>query len=146
MVMAHIVKTVTTSWSPERAFAYMSDFSHTAEWDPGVDAATRLDDGAVGEGSAFDLTVLVGGRRLPMRYEVVDYAPGRVTFSSRSRAIQSVDTVTVGRRGDATEVTYDARLNFRGFLRIADPLLAIGFRGIAQRAVRGLEDCLAQPA
>jgi carbon monoxide dehydrogenase subunit G len=144
--MAHIVKTVTTSWSPEQAFAYMSDFSHTAEWDPGVAAATRLDDGALGEGSAFDLTVLVAGRPLAMRYEVVDYAPGRVTLSSRSRSLESVDTVTVHRRGEATEVTYDARLSFRGLLRIADPLLALGFRGIAQRAVRGLEDRLAQPA
>jgi len=74
--MAHVVKTMTTAWSPEQAFAYMADFSHAAEWDPGVAAATRVDGEEVGRGTAFDLTVLVAGRRLPMRYEVTDYVPG----------------------------------------------------------------------
>jgi len=142
--MAHVVRTVTTSWSPEQAFTYMADFSHTAEWDPGVAAATRVNGGDVGRGSAFDLTVLVGGRRVPMRYEITDYVPGRVTFSSRSRAIESVDTVTVDSKEGTTKVTYDARINFRGPLRLADPLLALGFRGVAERAIRGLEHRLAQ--
>ena len=84
--MAHVVKTVTTAWSPGRAFAYMADFSHAAEWDPGVAEATRVDGGDVGQGSVFDLTVLVGGRRLPMRYEVTDYVLVRLpTFVARLR-------------------------------------------------------------
>ena len=144
--MPHAVKTVTTTWSPEEAFAYMADFSHTEEWDPGVVEAARVDDGAVGIGSAFDLTVRIGPRQMPMRYEITEYAPGRVTFTSRTSSLESVDTVTVARRGDATEVTYDARLNFRGVLRLADPLLALGFRGVADRAVGGLEQRMAQPA
>lgn len=142
--MAHVVKTITTAWSPERAFAYMSDFSHTTEWDPGVVAASRGDAGDIGPGSIFDLTVRVGGRPLPLRYEVTDFAPGRVTFTARSAALESVDTVTVARRGDATEVSYDARICFRGLLRLADPLLALGFRGVADRAIRGLERRLAE--
>jgi carbon monoxide dehydrogenase subunit G len=142
--MAHVAETVTTAWDPEKAFAYMSDFSHTAEWDPGVVAASRTDTGDVGPGSVFDLTVRVGGRRLRLRYEVTDFAPGRVTFTARSAALESVDTVTVVRRGNATEVRYDARIHFRGLLRLADPLLALGFRGVADRAIRGLERRLAE--
>jgi len=144
--MPHVVKTVTTTWSPEAAFAYMADFSHTEEWDPGVAEAARVDPGEVGKGSAFDLTVRIGSRRLPMRYEITDYAPGRVTFTARTSSLESVDTVTVARRGDATEVTYDARLNFRGILRLADPILALGFKGVADRAVAGLERRLSQAA
>lgn len=144
--MAHIVNTLRTAWPPETAFAYMADFSHAAEWDPGVEAASRRDGGDIGPGSAFDLTVRVGGRRLPLRYEVTDFAPGRVTFTARSATLESVDTVTVERRGDATEVRYDARINFRGLLRLADPLLALGFRGVADRAIRGLERRLAEVA
>jgi carbon monoxide dehydrogenase subunit G len=143
-MMAHIVKRVTTTWPPDQAFAYMADFSHASEWDPGVAEATRVDTGAVGQGSEFDLTVLVAGRRVPMRYEITDYAPGRVTFSSHSANLESVDTVTVVSDGAATVVTYDARINFRGVLRIADPLLSLGFQGIAGRAIRGLEDRLAR--
>ena len=144
--MAHIIKTVKTAWPPETAFAYMADFSHIAEWDPGVVAASRKDDGAIGLGSVFDLTVRVGGRRLPLRYEVTDFTPGRVTFTARSATLESVDTVTVAPRGAATEVTYDARIHFRSLLRLADPLLALGFRGVADRAIRGLERRLSEAA
>lgn len=144
--MAHVVKTVRTAWSPDQAFAYMSDFSHTKEWDPGVVAASREDAGDIGPGSLFNLTIRVGGRRFPLRYEVTDFAPGRVTFTARSAALESVDTVTVARQGDATEVNYDARIHFRGLLRLADPLLALGFRGVADRAIRGLERRLAEAA
>jgi carbon monoxide dehydrogenase subunit G len=142
--MAHVVKRVTTQWTPDQAFAYMADFSHAAEWDPGVAAATRVDTGAVGQGSKFDLTVLIAGRRMTMRYEITDFASGRVTFTSHSGQLHSVDTVTVVSQGGGTEVTYDARINFRGVLRVADPLLNLSFRGVANRAVRGLEHRLAQ--
>ncbi len=142
--MAHVVARVTTDWDPEEAFAYLADFSHTAEWDPGVIAATREDTGEVGLGSAFALLVRVPGRRLPLRYEITDYAPGRVTFTARSAALESVDTVTVSPLGGTTEVVYDARLFLRGRLRIADPLLTLAFRRVADRAIRGLQHRLAQ--
>jgi Polyketide cyclase / dehydrase and lipid transport len=142
--MAHVVRSVSTTWSPDHAFAYMADFSHAAEWDPGVAEATRLETGPVGQGSQFDLLVLVAGRRVPMRYVIIDFAPGRVTFSSRSANLESIDTVTVVGKGALTEVTYEARITFRGILRIADPLLILGFRRVADRAMKGLEDRLAQ--
>jgi hypothetical protein len=83
---------------------------------------------------------------VPMRYEISDYHPGRVTFTSRTPSLESVDTVSVAPRGEGAEVTYDARINFRGVLRLADPLLALGFRGVAARAMRGLEHRLARAA
>ena len=144
--MAHIVNTLRTAWPPETAFAYMADFSHAAEWDPSVVEATRQDTGAIGVGSVFDLAVWVGGRRMPLRYEVTDFAPGRVTLTARSATLQSVDTVTVTHREDATEVTYDARIHFRSLLRLADPLLALGFRQVADRAIRGLAQRLTEAA
>ena len=83
---------------------------------------------------------------MPLRYEVTDFAPGRVTFTARSATLESVDTVTVTHREDATEVTYDARIHFRSLLRLADPLLALGFRQVADRAIRGLAQRLTEAA
>lgn len=117
----------------------MSDFSNAAEWDPGVASASRVDSGSVGLNSAFDLLIRAGKRTFPMRYVVTEFAAGRVVFSSHSAGMRSVDTVTVRDAGDRTEVIYDARINFRGIGRLADPLLTVAFRFIAKRAANSLE-------
>ena len=44
--------------------------------------------------------------------------------------------------GDGSLVTYDADLQLRGVLRIGDPLLALGFGRIGDRAAAGLRDAL----
>lgn len=144
--MAHIVKTVRTAWPVDVAFSYMADLSHAAEWDPSVVGASRDDTGPIGVGSAFELVVRVGGRRVPLRYEVSELAHGRVTFVARSETLVSCDTVTVARRDGITEVVYDARIRFRGLFRIGDPVLSLGFRGVATRAIRGLEQRLSRAA
>jgi hypothetical protein len=136
--MARIVTTVTTDWPAAQAFAYLSDFSHAAEWDPGTVEASRLDVGPVRVGSEFDLVVVAGGRRLRLRYRITDLAPGRVTFLARTATLVSEDTVTVVERDGATEVTYDAGLRFRGLLRVADPLLAPTFRHLVDEGIEGL--------
>ena len=144
--MAHFVKTVRTEWPPETTFAYMADMSHAVEWDPSVVGARREGAGPVQLGCTFDLGVRVAGRRVPLRYEVTGLSPGTVTFTARSPTLVSVDTVTVDRKGDATCVTYDARIRFRGLWRLADPLLALGFRSVAGQAIRGLERRLSEAA
>jgi hypothetical protein len=49
--MAHYNASVDTSRPPDEMFAYLSDFSSTQEWDPGVIEAERLGDAPVHEGT-----------------------------------------------------------------------------------------------
>jgi hypothetical protein len=56
--MARYTATVETPRTRRDVAAYLSDFSTTQEWDPGVVEAQRLDDGPVGVGSRFRI---VGG-------------------------------------------------------------------------------------
>ena len=53
--MTRYKATVDTPRPPDEVFAYLSDFSTTAEWDPGVLEAERLGDAPVAEGSEFRL-------------------------------------------------------------------------------------------
>jgi hypothetical protein len=51
----------------------------------------------------------------------------------------SLDTITVEPAPDGgSRVTYDAVLELRGPLRLADPLLARGFAQVGDRAAAGL--------
>jgi len=61
--MAHYNASVHTRQPPDEMFAYLSDFSSTQEWDPGVIEAERIGDAPVRSrvrGSAQD------GRRRPL--------------------------------------------------------------------------------
>ncbi len=59
--MARYRATVETSQAPEEVFAYLSDFSTTADWDPGVVEAQRLDP-EVREGARFRVVAKFLGR------------------------------------------------------------------------------------
>ena len=59
----------------ENAFAFVGDFVNSTAWDPGVADARNVTGEPVGVGTRYELTVLFGGRRLPMTYEVTVFDP-----------------------------------------------------------------------
>lgn len=145
--MARYRASIDTTWTPEEAFAYLSDFSTSAEWDPGVVAAERVGEGVAGEGNEFRLVAEFLGRKTPLTYRVVEYAPPRaVTFVGENASVVSHDRITFETTTTATRVTYDAELRLKGPLRLADPLLALAFNRVGDRALAGLGAVLAGSA
>jgi hypothetical protein len=136
--------TIRTPWSTDRAFDYLSDLEHFAEWDPGVRHATRIDGAPGAPGSRYAVTVKGPGRSLTLRYEITSAErPHRVEIRAESPTLVSVDVMTFADRDDSgCDVSYDARLDLRGLLRAANPLLALGFRRIGDRAAAGLRRAL----
>ncbi|MGD1053097.1 MAG: SRPBCC family protein [Candidatus Dormibacteria bacterium] len=144
--MARFVTSLASGWTPERAFAYMSDFSNAREWDPSVVAARSLAPGGPRLGSAYELTVAMGGgRRLTLRYLISELGPGAVELLAESRWLRSRDRITVAEESGGCRVTYDARLTLRGIARPLSPLLAPSFRRTATRALVSLRRILSQP-
>ena len=135
---------VLTPWSPDRAFAYLSDLCHFADWDPGVKRSVQIDGGGPGLGASYDVTVSNPGRDLTLRYETVVFEPPRrIEVRAESSALLSVDVMTLEANSDfGTTVTYSADLSLRGVLALGNPALALAFRRIGDRAARGLQHAL----
>lgn len=146
--MAHYRAALETQRPREDVFAYLSDFSTTAEWDPGVLRAERLNGAGVDEGSEFRLVAEFLGRKTSLIYRIVEYEPPHaVTFLGENSTVISRDRITFDATPSATRITYDADLGLKGPLRIADPLLGLAFSRVGNRALAGLERTLAkQPA
>ncbi len=145
--MARYRASIDTRWTSEEAFWYLSDFSTSAEWDPGVVEAERIGAGAVGEGTEFRLVAEFLGRRTPLTYRIVEYEPpGAVTFVGENATVVSHDRITFEPTATGTRVSYDANLRLKGPLRLADPLLALAFKRVGGRALAGLREVLAHPA
>jgi len=141
--MPRYTTVITSTWSLERAYAFMSDFSNAERWDPGVSTARRLDDGPIQPGSAFELIVLFGGRKMPLRYEVRSMrVPEEVVFVASTNRLDSVDTLSFERVGDGCRMTYSADLRLKGLAALATPLLAMGFRRVGDRARDSLRTVL----
>lgn len=143
--MATYTATIATPRPIEEVFAYLSDFSNTREWDPGVVEAERLDDDPVEEGSEFRIVAEFLGRRSSLLYRVVEHEPPNVvTFRGVNSSVVSLDRLTFERFGAGTRVTYDADLTLKGPFKLADPVLTLAFRRVGDRALAGLRETLAQ--
>ena len=142
--MARYRTTVGSSRTAEDAFDYLAEFSHAAEWDPGVVEGESLDGPPVRTGSRFRLLSRVAGRSVPLEYRVVALErPHRVVLQADQRALRSTDEIRFAAVDGRTEVTYEADLRLKGRLgRILDPLLTVAFRRIGDRAAAGLRRAL----
>lgn len=144
--MARFTRSIDTHASPEEAFAFLEDFSNAADWDPGVAAVERLDEGPIGLGSRFGLDLDVAGRIQRWEYTVeVHEAPRRVTFVTRSPRAVGIDAVTVVPTAEGARVDWDATFRFTGLLGATiDPVFGLVFRRIVDKGVDGLAAALAE--
>jgi hypothetical protein len=110
-----------------------------------VYSARRLTRGEVRIGSRFEVTVSFLGRRIPLEYRIIEFdRPSRLVLSGGDSSIRSVDELTFVSRSGGTRVTYEARLEFVGIRRLADPILHVLFQRIGRLAVRGLRERVAE--
>ena len=100
--MAHYRASIDIQQPREDVFAYLSDFSTTREWDPGVVEAERLNGQAVGEGTEFRLVAEFLGRKNELTYRIVEYDPPHavdVPRRERHCGLAGQDYVRLDRRG-----------------------------------------------
>ena len=135
--MAHYRMRIRTAWPATESFVYLSDLANFEDWDPGVESAIQVDGDGPGIGATYD--VEASGSVLRYEVDVFD-PPHRIRATGRNRWLTSVDTIAVAEDGTGSVITYDADLRLHGPLRVGDPLLALFFRRIGDRAAGGLEE------
>jgi carbon monoxide dehydrogenase subunit G len=141
--MARYQASVESPRTREDVFAYLSDFSTAKEWDPGTVQSDRLDDGPLGTGSEFRLVAAFLGRRTTLTYRILEFdPPNAVTFRGENATVVSLDRITFESSGSGTRVTYDADLTLKGWLKIADPVLALAFKRVGDAALDGMRNTI----
>ena len=123
---------------------YLSDFTTTAEWDPGT-VATVNQHGDGGVGTTYLNTSTFLGRTTQLTYVVREFVRGeRIQLRGENETVTAVDTMSFRRVDACTEVTYDAQLTFKGAARLIAPLLRPAFERLGQQAQAGLHQALSQ--
>lgn len=139
-------RTVHTPASPERVFAYLSDFSTTNEWDPGT-VHTRRVSGDGGVGTVYHNRSRFLGRESELTYTVTAYSPPRqIVLHGHNDTLDAYDTIDVHPQGSGTLVTYTADFQFTGIAKLVVPLLAPAFKKLGDDAEQGMIQALAKLA
>ena len=101
---------------PVEVFAYLADFEHAAEWDPGIVEARRLSEGPTRVGSRFEVIALFRGNRQRFEYVVTALEEARrVALRGEGDRAASDDEITVTPGLDGrTRVAYEADLRLKG--------------------------------
>lgn len=137
--MARYVTSVRSPMAPDAAFAYLSDLRNFERWDPGVKSAQHVggEPGVLGA----EYEVVVTGSRLV--YAITEFdPPHRFVAAAVTKRLTSRDVVTVAAEGDGSVCTYDATLTLNGAFRALEPVMALIFRRVGDRAARGLAEAL----
>jgi carbon monoxide dehydrogenase subunit G len=134
---------VTTSLPIDDTFAFLADFANAQDWDPGVAASERIDDGPVRVGSRFRLQVRMGRGVAPMEYRIsLLEAPHRVVLEGTGNGVVATDDIAFEPAGGGTRIHYTADIRLTGLRRILTPLAGGAFRQIASNARAGMERAL----
>ncbi len=147
--MARYTRTIDVPVAADEAFAYLSRFSNTAEWDPGVAEAEQLTPDPVGLGSRFSVEARFLGRTVPLVYEITAFYPdGAGHVRAENAFTVSEDTIVVAAAAaDVGPGHLRRRPAPPGRLaRCSGPLLDVAFRRIGDAALEGLGATFARRA
>jgi uncharacterized protein YndB with AHSA1/START domain len=145
-----IERSITVDTPVGRVFAYVTDLSMTPQWDPGTVSAERVA-GEGGVGTRYRTTARFLGRKTVLDYLVIESVPEeRFVVRGENATVVAHDTMTFVRTGDTgdtragegTTVTYRAELEFKGIVKLVEPLLAPAFRKRGDEAEQGLRAAL----
>lgn len=133
-----IERTIDAAVSPEQAFAYLSDFETTRQWDPGTLRTTRQSgDGGVGTRYLNVSTFL--GRTTELIYTVTEYRENTLfALQGTNKTVTADDTMTFTATPTGVRLVYRAHFRFRTWVRFIQPLLAPALKKLGEEAEVGL--------
>ena len=141
--MTKLMEQIETALAPEAAFAFVADFAHAQDWDPGVATSERIDPGPVGVGARYRLGVRLGGRVAPMEYRITVFEPSqRVVLTGEGSGVSAVDDIRFTPAGTGTRIDYSADIRLGGLLRLVQPLLGGQFARLGRAALNGMKSTL----
>ncbi len=124
----YVERTLSIPRPVESVFDYLSDFTHTGEWDPGTVETTRTS-GDGGVGTTYANTSEFMGRRTQLEYEtVISERPTKLQFRGHNKTATATDTMTFKPAADGagTEMHYRADFDFGKLLNLVAPLFLRG--------------------
>ena len=144
--MPSVSRTFSTLAAPDVAHAYLSDFTHAEEWDPGTRSCERTS-GDGGVGTTYRNVSKFLGREVEVTYTTAELAPpSRVHLIGTNEQFEGHDIFEITASGRGSQVRYTAEMSFAGLSRLASPVVAAYLPVLARTTVDQLRTSLDRQA
>lgn len=141
--MVHVQRTFTVDKAAEQVVAYLADFTHAEQWDPGTQTCTRVGGGPVQVGAKWHNVSKVLGKETELEYTLERLDPGRITLVGRNDTATSTDDITVTDHPDGAEIVYDSNVELHGLAKLGAPVVKVEFERLGDRTVDGIKSAIA---
>jgi carbon monoxide dehydrogenase subunit G len=140
--MPSVHRTFTTTAAPDVVYAFLADFAHAEEWDPGTIECTRID-GDGGVGTRYRNVSSFLGRTTTVEYVARELEPPTfLHFEGNNEQFTGHDRIRLQASGSGTQVTYDAHFAFHGASKVVVPLVALYLPVLAKKTVAHMRERL----
>ena len=140
--MITVTGTVETKLSPEKAFAFLSEFENTSEWDPATPVMDKLTPGPVALGHRYHAESEFRGKRQALEYEVIELTDLHIKLRGENKTVTAFDSIDVEPSGQGSLVKYTAEFGIHGPAKILQPLFKPAFTSLRDPALNGIRDTL----
>jgi carbon monoxide dehydrogenase subunit G len=140
--VVHVTRIFTVDRPAPAVLAYLADFGHADEWDPGTQKCTRIDDGPVAVGARWHNVSKILGMETELEYTLEQLEEHRIVLVGRNKTATSTDAITVRPTDGGSEITYDATVELHGVAKLGAPLLQVQFEELGDQTVDGIREAV----
>jgi len=139
-------RTFAVTPPPEIVVAYLKDFHHAEQWDPGTRTCERIDRGPVAEGSFWRNVSKIYGVTAELTYKLEELTDSKMVFVGENQLTREIDTITVEAKDGGSMITYVADLEMHGSAKLLSPVMKLVFEKMAGDTERQMASVLNQLA
>ena len=141
--MTVLNETVDVSRPVDEAFAYVSDFTTTTEWDATALRATKLTPGVIAVGTEFEVVCALPIGSINLHYRIEELETNKlIVLRGRSRFFDIQDRISFSPSARGTTIDYRAEFFFKPLFNSLGSLFRKGLEKMGRESVAGLAQAL----
>ena len=141
--MTVLIESIDVARAPDEAFAYVSDFTTTAEWDSTAISARKLTPGVIAVGTEFEVVCALPVGSVSILYTVMVLEQDAfIELNGVSRFFNVRDRITFRRSPRGTTIDYSAEFEFKNLVKPVASLSQKGLETMGRESVEGLGKAL----
>ena len=140
-------KSIIITRSVEEVFNYVSILTHSAEWQSGLTEIRQINKQPLGVGTQFAFVRTFMGRKMEANNEITEFIPYTlVAFKTISGPIPAEPSYHFEPAETGTKLTAKIIMQPRGFISLAELLIATSLQRDVEANLKGLKDMLESQA